>query len=248
MSHNLLIKGAQSQTNTCIHINILTSESSDSHLSDKEKANLYLSLTHKHPVCVLEWESRHVHILWTHTVSSCCSVCSSGNLDNVKHFYLFISHFIRVRTAYLAETVKGNTVWKTIHNELNTAVSKESHQPKTQTVTDRCRHHKGLTGLEQQGGTDGRWYTLDVDYMFSLSDGFKSGTVSHVLWSARGKQVFTPAKHNIDLTDELHFSSLRWANQWDLLQSCLDAMEVFLSLCDSSAECSKATAPSLCSF
>lgn len=36
------------------------------------------------------------------------------------------------------------------------AVSKESHQPKTQTVTDRCRHHKGLTGLEQQGGTDSR--------------------------------------------------------------------------------------------
>lgn len=96
MSHNLLIKGAQSQTNTCIHINILTSESGDSHLSDKEKVNLYLSLTHKHPVCVLEWESRHVHILWTHTVSSCCSVRSSGNLDNVKHFYLFISHFIRV--------------------------------------------------------------------------------------------------------------------------------------------------------
>lgn len=63
-----------------------------------------------------------------------------------------------------------------------------------------------------------------------------------------GVPEVTPAKHNIDLTDELHFSSLRWANQWDLLQSCLDAMEVFLSLCDSSAECSKATAPSLCSF
>lgn len=246
MSHNLLINGAQSHTNTCIHINILTSESGDSHLSDKEKANLYLSLTHKHPVCVLEWESRHVHILWTHTVSSCCSVRSSGNLDNVKHFYLFISQFIHVLGQLTWQKQSRATLYeKTIHNELNTAVSKESHQPKTQTVTDRCRHREGLTGLEQQGGTDGRWYTLDVDYMFSLSDGFKSGTVSHVLWSARGKQVFTPAKHNIDLTDELHFSSLRWANQWDLLQSCLDAMEVFLSLCDSSAESIKATAPSL---
>lgn len=48
MSHHLLINGAQSHT----RISILTSRSSDSHLSDKEKANLYLSLTHKHPVCV----------------------------------------------------------------------------------------------------------------------------------------------------------------------------------------------------
>lgn len=42
-------------------------------------------------------------------------------------------------------------------------------------------------------------HIVDDDYMFSLSDGFKSGTVNRVLWSARGKQVFlsNQAQHQV---------------------------------------------------
>lgn len=50
----------------------------------------------------------------------------------------------------------------------------------------------------RSGAAGNNWWktrrAVDDDYVFSLSDAFRSGTVNHALWSAGGKQVFSPAK------------------------------------------------------
>lgn len=77
--------------------------------------------------------------------------------------------------------------------------------------------HEGVTGWEQQGVTGGWWDpTVDDDCVFSLSDGFKSGTVKHVLWGAGGEPALSlqPSTTPGDLTDEFRrLPGWRWANQ-----------------------------------
>ncbi|KAF6736308.1 Regulator of G-protein signaling 7 [Oryzias melastigma] len=96
-------------------------------------------------------------------------------------------------------------------------------------MSDRCR-----TSRFRTAGIN--WWRIrlaaDDDDMFSLSDGFKSVTFSHVLWSAGGKRGFTPTKQNT-----------RWANQQDSPPHCLVGVETCRSVCQSSVRTSKDAAP-----
>lgn len=62
---------------------------------------------------------------------------------------------------------------------------------------------RGVIDREQQEISSGWWDAQLMMITFSLSDGFKSGTVNHVLRSDRGKQVFSLTKHNT-----------RWFDWW----------------------------------
>lgn len=61
----------------------------------RKSQSIFITHSQTPSVCVRVRKQTCAYFM-VHTVSSCCSVRSSGNLDNVKHFYLFISHFIRV--------------------------------------------------------------------------------------------------------------------------------------------------------